>query len=149
MLVFDRPKQGPSHHLRALRAEPRRAVEEVRLVAAVRLHLEGVAHRSLAKENLCLHDPSLCLVQVIVTVLMCRMHLARPSWVAKLVPRVLWDCAPSYISKTWKDIRQGLVISYSIVVVQDLVVLMDSCTMSMTGKCDLHYLLVSAVQPYV
>lgn len=74
--------------------------------------------------------------------------LARPYWVATLAPRVWWDCAPSYISKTWKDIRQGLVISYSIVVVQDLVVLMSSCTMTATDRCGLHCPLVSAVQPY-
>ena len=66
------------------------------------------------------------------------------------MPRVWWDCAPSYISKTWKDIRQGLEISYSIVVVQDSVVLMISCTITVTvtDRYDSHCLLVSVVSPY-
>ena len=51
MLVFDRPKQGPSHHLRAQRAEPRRAVEEARLVVAARPHLEAVARPLLVIEK--------------------------------------------------------------------------------------------------
>ena len=63
---------------------------------------------------------------------------------AELARRVLWDCAPLYISKTWKDIRQGVVISYSIVVVQGLVVLMNSCTVTITGRRDLHKVSASA-----
>lgn len=51
MLVFDRPKQGPSHHRRAERVEPPLAVEAVRLAVAARLHLEAVARLLLVNEK--------------------------------------------------------------------------------------------------
>ncbi len=143
MLVFDRPRRGSSHRLQAEMAEPRLAVEEARLAVVARLHSGAVACRFLM-ESWCLCGPSLCWVLAIVTVLMSRTALARPSWMAELARRVLWDCAPLYISKTWKDIRQGVVISYSIVVVQGLVVLMNSCTVTITGRRDLHKVSASA-----